>query len=102
MNGRIDVPVNNAGGLGRRALLGELAEDLVEEVLRSNFTSTLFLCQAVIPRMVAQGGGRVINISSVAGHNGGAATTPHYGPANAAVSERSRGASRCPNGPART
>jgi 3-oxoacyl-[acyl-carrier protein] reductase len=40
--------------------------------------------------MVKQGGGRVINISSIAGHNGGAITTPHYGPAKAAVSNLAR------------
>ncbi len=88
--GRIDILVNNAGGMVRRALLGELTEELIDEVLRLNFTSTLLMCQAVIPHMVKQGGGRVINISSIAGHNGGAPTTPHYGPAKAAVSDLAR------------
>jgi 3-oxoacyl-[acyl-carrier protein] reductase len=89
-NGRIDILVNNAGGLVRRALLGELTEELLDEVLRLNFTSVVLACQAVIPHMVKQGAGRVINISSIAGHNGGAATTPHYGPAKAAVSDLTR------------
>jgi 3-oxoacyl-[acyl-carrier protein] reductase len=40
--------------------------------------------------MVKQGGGRVINVSSIAGHTGGSATTPHYGPAKAAVSNLAR------------
>jgi 3-oxoacyl-[acyl-carrier protein] reductase len=89
-NGRLDILVNNAGGMVKRALLGELTEALLEEVLRLNFTSVLLACQAMIPHMVKQGGGRVINVSSIAGHNGGAATTPHYGPAKAAVSNLAR------------
>jgi len=88
--GRIDILVNNAGGLVKRVLLAELTEELLDEVLRLNFTSTLLACQAVIPHMVKNGGGRVINISSIAGHNGGSATTPHYGPAKAAVSDLAR------------
>ncbi len=84
-HGRIDILVNNAGGLVKRAKLGELTEELLEEVMRLNFTSTLLVCQAVIPHMVKNGGGRVVNIASLAAHNGGGPTTPHYGPAKAAV-----------------
>jgi 3-oxoacyl-[acyl-carrier protein] reductase len=88
--GRIDILVNNAGGLVRRATLEQLTPELIDEVLRLNFTSVVLVCQAVIPHMVRNGGGKVINISSIAGHNGGAATTPHYGPAKAAVSNLAR------------
>jgi 3-oxoacyl-[acyl-carrier protein] reductase len=89
-NGRIDILVNNAGGLIKRVLLGELTEALLDEVMRLNFTSVVLTCQAIIPHMVKQGGGRVINVSSIAGHNGGAPTQPHYSPAKAAVSNLAR------------
>ncbi len=84
-NRRIDILVNNAGGLIKRAKLGELTLELLEEVMRLNFTSTLLMCQAVIPHMVKQGAGRVVNVASLAAHNGGGLTTPHYAPAKAAV-----------------
>jgi len=89
-NGRIDILVNNAGGLVKRVKLGELSEELLDQVMRLNFTSVVLVCQAVIPHMVKNGGGRVINISSLAGHNGGGPTTPHYGPAKAAVGNLTR------------
>lgn len=89
-NGRIDILVNNAGGLVKRAKLAELTEELLDQVMRLNFTSVVLVCQAVIPHMVKNGGGRVINISSLAGHNGGGPTTPHYGPAKAAVGNLTR------------
>ena len=88
--GRIDILVNNAGGLVKRARLGELTLPLIEEVLRLNFTSALFMCQAVIPHMVSQGEGRVVNVSSVSAHNGGGPTTPHYGAAKAALANLCR------------
>ena len=89
-NGRIDILVNNAGGLVKRARLGELTEELLDEVMRLNFTSTLLMCQAVLPHMVKNGGGRVVNLASLAAHNGGGPTTPHYAPAKAAVLNLSR------------
>ncbi len=88
--GRIDILVNNAGGLVQRAHLEEVTDDLLTQVLRLNFSSVVLVTKAVIPHMVARGEGRVVNISSIAGHNGGAPTTPHYGPAKAAVSDLAR------------
>jgi 3-oxoacyl-[acyl-carrier protein] reductase len=84
-NGRIDILVNNAGGLVKRAQLGELSEDLLDEVMRLNFTSVVLMCQAVLPHMVKNAAGSVVNIASLAAHNGGGPTTPHYAPAKAAV-----------------
>jgi 3-oxoacyl-[acyl-carrier protein] reductase len=89
-HGRIDILVNNSGGMVKRALLADLTEELLNEVVRVNYTSVVLMCQAVIPIMLQHGGGRIVNISSLAGHNGGAATTHHYGPAKAAVSNLTR------------
>jgi 3-oxoacyl-[acyl-carrier protein] reductase len=88
--GRIDILVNNAGGLVKRARITELTEDLLLEVLRVNFVSAVLVIRAVVPVMERQGSGRIINISSVAGSNGGAPTTPHYGPAKAALTNLAR------------
>jgi 3-oxoacyl-[acyl-carrier protein] reductase len=74
----------------KRALLADLTEELLDHVMRLNFTSVVLMCQAVIPHMVTNGGGRIVNLSSLAGHNGGAATTHHYGPAKAAVTNLGR------------
>jgi 3-oxoacyl-[acyl-carrier protein] reductase len=88
--GRIDILVNNAGSMVKRALLADLTEELLEKVIRINFTSVVLMCQAVIPIMLKNRGGRIVNLSSLAGHNGGAATTHHYAPAKAAVSNLTR------------
>ncbi len=89
-SGRIDILVNNAGGLVKRAKLSELTLELLEEVMRLNFTSALLVTQAVIGVMEKMGSGKVINISSIAGSNGGSVTTPHYGPAKAALTNLAR------------
>jgi 3-oxoacyl-[acyl-carrier protein] reductase len=88
--GRIDILVNNTGGMVKRALLADLTEQLLDDVIRLNYTSVVLVCQAVIPIMLKNGGGRIVNLSSLAGHNGGATTTHHYGPAKAAVSNLTR------------
>jgi NAD(P)-dependent dehydrogenase (short-subunit alcohol dehydrogenase family) len=51
-----------------------------------NFFSTVACCKAFIPGMVSGRFGRVILMGSIAGNNGGSGTTtPHYGPAKAAI-----------------
>ncbi len=67
--GRIDILVNCAGGaLGDKGLLGDPASwDLV---LGVNLYGTLHGCRAVVPQMRKQGGGTIINLSSVMGVQG--------------------------------
>jgi NAD(P)-dependent dehydrogenase (short-subunit alcohol dehydrogenase family) len=68
--GRIDVVVNNAG----YGQLGSL-EELTDAEARANFDvnvfGTLNVIRQVMPRLRAQGGGHVINVSSIAGIVGG-------------------------------
>lgn len=68
--GRIDVLVNVAGITSQG---GFDAVDLEtwEKVLRINLTSAFLCCKAVVPMMRKQHHGRIINISSVLGKNGG-------------------------------
>jgi 3-oxoacyl-[acyl-carrier protein] reductase len=69
--GRIDVLVNNAGDLVERRPVLEMTEALWREVLDLNLTSVFFVTQAVVPGMLERRRGVVVNVSSLAAHNGG-------------------------------
>ena len=64
--GRLDILVNNVGvnSLGGPV---ELAEAEWERVLRANLTAVYLACKHAIPAMLREGGGAIVNISSVAG-----------------------------------
>lgn len=68
--GRLDILVNVAGvvSFGAAETLDETEWDRVLEI---NLKGTFLCCQAVIPAMRAQGWGRIINLGSVVGKNGG-------------------------------
>ena len=68
--GRIDCVINNAG-VGRITDLDAIDEAQFEQTLRTNLTSAFLVSQAVIPAMVAQGGGRLIFMSSLVSRTGG-------------------------------
>ncbi len=67
--GRIDVLVNNAGSRIIKPFL-EHTEDDWRRMLDVNLTGHFSCCQAVIPHMVEAGGGRIINMASIASYVG--------------------------------
>jgi 3-oxoacyl-[acyl-carrier protein] reductase len=61
---RIDVLVNNAGKHAD-ALLGTMSQPMWSDVLATNLDGVFHGCQAVLPAMITQRGGRIINVSSL-------------------------------------
>jgi NAD(P)-dependent dehydrogenase (short-subunit alcohol dehydrogenase family) len=69
--GRIDILFNNAAvftGIGKTIV--ELTEDEWDALMAVNLKGVFLCCKYVIPHMIDQGGGAVINCSSIAGHIG--------------------------------
>jgi 3-oxoacyl-[acyl-carrier protein] reductase len=65
---RIDILVNNAGGaLHTKANFEEVTEEDWDIVVNVNLKGAFFCCKAVVPYMVKQNGGRIVNISALAG-----------------------------------
>ena len=67
--GRIDILFNNAGG-GDRGNFPDESDDGWNRVLAVNLTGTFFMSRAVWPHMIDGGGGKVVNMSSVAAQRG--------------------------------
>jgi len=76
--GPVDILVNNAGSLVERLRLMELSEARWDEVIALNLTSAYYFCRAVAPSMMERRSGTIINVSSIAGRNGGALGSIHY------------------------
>jgi 3-oxoacyl-[acyl-carrier protein] reductase len=83
--GPIDILVNGAGSLIRRSPLPQLTEDDWNEVLSLNLSSAVFCAKAVAPSMIARRHGAIVNIGSIAGHNGGGPGAGPYAAAKAGL-----------------
>ena len=82
--GRLDIVVNNAGITGGSRLTWELTDEDWQRVIACDLTSVFLVCRAAVRIMLAQGGGRIVNIASIAGKEGNPTLVP-YSTAKAGV-----------------
>jgi NAD(P)-dependent dehydrogenase (short-subunit alcohol dehydrogenase family) len=82
--GGIDIVVNNAG-IGSRSSVWELTPEEWDRVHDVNLRATFFVSRDAALSMRDRGGGAIINVSSIAGQNGGLAGSPAYASSKAAV-----------------
>ena len=69
--GPIDILINNAGSLMQRMRILEVKEEAWDEIQDLNLKSAVLCSQAVAPSMIERKQGAIINVSSIAGRNGG-------------------------------
>ena len=81
---KIDILVNNAGITGGNATTWELAPDVWRRVIEVNLIAPYLVCRAVVPTMLANGYGRIVNIASVAGKEGNP-NASHYSASKAGL-----------------
>lgn len=82
--GRIDILVNNAGIAGINKTVWDTDLDEWRKVLRINLDGPFICCKAVVPTMIAQGYGRIVNIASIAGKEGNP-NASHYSASKAGL-----------------
>lgn len=91
--GSIDVLVNNIGGLIQRSRIDEMDSALWNRVMAVNLDSAFLVTHYALP-FINTGWGRIINIASLAGHNGGHPGAVAYGTSKAAIFGFTRGLSK--------
>lgn len=82
--GRIDILVNNAG-TNRPSQVVDMTDEMWDIVINTSLRGTFYFCRAVMPAMIRQNKGRIVNIASTAGFQGLKAGHAHYAAAKAGV-----------------
>ncbi len=91
---RINFLFNCAGSAMRRSKFLDIDDELLERTLDLNFKGTFYATQAVLPHMLKNGGGVIVNVASMAVKRGGPGASIHYAAAKAAVNTMTMGVAR--------
>ncbi len=92
--GRIDFLFNSAGAALKRARFLEIDDDLLDRTFDLNFKGTWYAMQAVLPHMLKNKAGVIVNVASMAAKRGGPNTSIHYAAAKGAVNSLTLGVAR--------
>ena len=83
-HGKIDILVNNAGITGGNGKLWELETDVWRRVIDVNLVGPFLTCKVVVPHLIANGWGRIVNVASIAGKEGNP-NASHYSASKAGL-----------------
>lgn len=84
-HGRLDVLVNAAGGYAAGRAMWDMEASVLPQMLSLNLTSGYVLCRAVVPTMLRQTGGVIINVASMAAVRHAASSAEYAASKSAAV-----------------
>ena len=92
--GRVHFLFNSAGAAIRRSKFLEIDDDLIEKTFDLNVKGTLYGMQAVLPYMLENKFGVIVNVGSMAHRRGGPGSSIHYAAAKGAVVTMTMGVAR--------
>ncbi len=92
--GRIDFIFNSAGSALRRCKFLEIDDALLEKTYDLNLKGTFYAMQAVLPHMLENGKGTIVNVASMSHKRGGPGASVHYASAKGAVLTMTLGVAR--------
>jgi 3-oxoacyl-[acyl-carrier protein] reductase len=87
--GGLDILVNNSGGLLARQEIAGMSDEHWHNVMAVNLDSTFYCCRAAVAHL--RNNGRIVNIASLAGHNGGGNGSTAYAASKSAIFGLTRG-----------
>jgi 3-oxoacyl-[acyl-carrier protein] reductase len=92
--GRVHFLFNSAGSAIRRSKFLDIDDALLERSIDLNFKGTFYAMQAVLPHMIENKFGVIVNVASMAVKRGGPGTSVHYAAAKGAVNTMTLGVAR--------